>query len=62
MHKAAIGGKLPTLIMTWLRMMTTSLVSIGYQSSSHNASFVTVQFYITRVYDPLYSAVHPMRK
>ena len=57
MHKAAIGGKLPTLSMTWLRMMTTSLLSIGYQYSSHNASFVqnvTVQVYITGVYDPLY--------
>ena len=65
MHKAAIGGKLPTLSMTWLRMMTTSLLSIGYQYSSHNASFVqnvTVQVYITGVYDPLYSSVHPMRK
>ena len=57
MHKAAIGGKLPTLIMTWLRMMTTSLVSIRYQSSSHNASFVqniTVQVYMTGVYTPLF--------
>ena len=57
MHKAVIGGKLPTLIMTWLRMTTTSLVSIGYQSSSHNASFVqniTVQVYMTGVYTPLF--------
>ena len=57
MHKAAIGGKLPTLIMTWLRMMTTSLVSIGYQYSSHNVSFVqniTVQVYMTGVYTPLF--------